>query len=292
MAASLVLHSGGGEGGGPVTDFHPIPGLAPTSEAMPDVDGAAYDGPPGSAHAPPRFYKLDFSTFDGDVDPLNWLNQCEQFFHGQRTLASDRTWLASYHLRGAAQTWYYALESDEGMPTWERFRAVCQMQFGPPTQGTRLAELARLPFTSTVQEYAERYNAVLCHTDVDLGPRQKAKLFVGGLPEHIRVDVEMRHPPDLQTAMYYARAFERRATAYQALSTPPQRGPRTSPRSNPSVPPPGPVAPMAGTPGGSAPAPATTPSRFRRLSPAEQQERRSKGLCFNCDEPYVRGHVC
>jgi hypothetical protein len=153
-----------------------------------------YAGPPGSAHAPPRFYKLDFLTFDGAVDPLNWLNQCEQFFRGQRTLASDRTWLASYHLRGAAQTWYYALERDEGMLTWERFRAVCQMQFRPPTQGTRLAELARLPFISTVQEYAERYNAVLCHTDDDLGPRQKAKLFMGGLPEHIRVDVEMRHP--------------------------------------------------------------------------------------------------
>jgi hypothetical protein len=94
-------------------------------------------------------------------------------------LASDRTWLASYHLRGAAQTWYYALERDEGMLTWERFHAVCQMQFGQPTQGTRLVELARLPFISTVQEYAERYNAVLCHTDDDLGPRQKAKLFMG-----------------------------------------------------------------------------------------------------------------
>jgi hypothetical protein len=95
------------------------------------------------------------------------------------------------------------------------------MQFGPPTQGTRLAELARLPFTSTVQEYVERYNTVLYHTDDDLGPRQKAKLFVGGLPEHIRVDVEMRHPPDLQTAMYYAQAFECRAATYQALSAPP-----------------------------------------------------------------------
>jgi hypothetical protein len=146
MTASLVLPSG------------PIPVLVPTSAAMTDADSAAYAGPPGSAHAPPRFYKLDFLTFDGTVDPLSWLNQCEQFFRDQRTLASDRTWLASYHLRGAAQTWYYAVERDEGMPTWERFRAVCQMQFGPPTQGTRLAELARLPFTSTVQEYVERYN--------------------------------------------------------------------------------------------------------------------------------------
>jgi hypothetical protein len=28
------------------------------------------------------------------------------------------------------------------------------------------------------------------------------------------------------------------------------------------------------------------------LSPTKQQERRRQGLCFNCDEPYVRGHVC
>jgi hypothetical protein len=32
--------------------------------------------------------------------------------------------------------------------------------------------------------------------------------------------------------------------------------------------------------------------QFRRLFPAKQQEHRCQGLCFNCDEPYVRGHVC
>jgi hypothetical protein len=46
--------------------------------------------------------------------------------------------------------WYYALKQDEGMPTWERFRELCQLHFGPATQGTRLAELARLPFVSSV----------------------------------------------------------------------------------------------------------------------------------------------
>jgi hypothetical protein len=65
--------------------------------------GAAFEAPSGQAT--PRFYKLEFPTYDGTVDPLNWLNQCEQFFRGPRTLASDRTWLASYHLTGAGQTW-------------------------------------------------------------------------------------------------------------------------------------------------------------------------------------------
>ena len=77
-----------------------------------------------------------FPTYDGAVDPLNWLNRCEQFFRGQRTLAWDRTWIASYHLTGAAQTWYYALEQDEGMPMWERFRELCSLRFGLTVRGT------------------------------------------------------------------------------------------------------------------------------------------------------------
>nr|XP_051229942.1 uncharacterized protein LOC127347834 [Lolium perenne] len=141
-----------------------------------------------SAQQPPRYTKLDFTNYDGATDPLNWLNQCEQFFRGQRTLASDRTWIASYHLRGAAQTWYYALEQDEGgMPPWERFRDLCLLRFGPPVRGSRLAELGRLQFTSSVQDFADRFQSLACHAP-GVSARQRAELFVGGLPDHIRVD--------------------------------------------------------------------------------------------------------
>ena len=51
-------------------------------------------------------------------------------------------------------------------------------------------------------------------TNVTFNARQKAQLYVGGLPEHIRVHVEMHHPPDLQTAMYYARAYKHRTAAF------------------------------------------------------------------------------
>jgi hypothetical protein len=72
--------------------------------------------------------------------------------------------------------------------------------------------LARLLFTGSVQEYQERFNELVCHTD-DLLPHQKADLFIGGLPDHIRVDVELRQPNDLQTAMHLVWAYEQRATA-------------------------------------------------------------------------------
>jgi hypothetical protein len=40
-------------------------------------------------------------------------------------------------------------------------------------------------------------------------------------------------------------------------------------------------------------APSTGQQRtFKKLTPAEMAERRRQGLCFNCDEQYVRGHRC
>jgi hypothetical protein len=67
------------------------------------------------------------------------------------------------------------------------------LRFGPTVRGTRLSELARLPFTSTVHDYAERFNELLCHAH-NLSASQKAKLFVGGLLDHIKVDVDLRDP--------------------------------------------------------------------------------------------------
>jgi hypothetical protein len=175
------------------------------------------------------------------------------------------------------------------MPPWERFKDLCNLCFGPAIRGSRLAELGRLPFLSTVQDYSDRFTAILCHAR-NLSAPQKADLFVGGLPKHIMVDVDLREPRDLQTAMHLAQAFERRAAAMQQAA---------DSFVAPSLPRPGlptPRHPIAGpsvTTGATlvvpAPLPALAPS-FRRLTPEELLERRCQGLCYNCDEPYVRGH--
>jgi hypothetical protein len=67
-----------------------------------------------------------------------------------------------------------------------------------------------------VQDFTERFNAILCHAR-NLDNLQKVKLFVGGLPDNIRVDVAMRAPQDLPTVMYLAQAFELRANAMLAM---------------------------------------------------------------------------
>lgn len=94
-------------------------------------------------------------------------------------------------------------------------------------------------------------------------------------------------PQDLQRAMMLARAYERRNGATPlALPAPPARLPRHTP---PAI-----TAPQSagGTVGSSQASPSAPPKPFKRLTPAEMADRRKLGLCYNCDEPYVRGHKC
>jgi hypothetical protein len=110
-----------------------IPGSSMAGGAPPkDYMSPAPSPAPDGDRPPPKFYKLEFTTYDGSEDLLNWLNHC--------------TFLASYHLHGPAQTWYYTLEQSEGMPSWEHLKELCHLQFGPPVRDSRLAELGRLPF--------------------------------------------------------------------------------------------------------------------------------------------------
>jgi hypothetical protein len=115
------------------------------------------------------------------------------------------------------------LENDIGRPSWEHFRLLCQQRFGPPLITNHLADLARLPFTSTVDAYMDAFQAHATHNS-HLSSLRKVQLFTDGLPDHIRVDVELHDPQDLQRAMRLARAYERRnAPSLLALSAPPTR---------------------------------------------------------------------
>ncbi|KAJ4758083.1 polyprotein [Rhynchospora pubera] len=227
----------------------------------------------------PRYYKLDFPTFDGKEDPLGWLNRCEQFFRGQRTMEEEKVWLASYHLVGIAQQWYYQLERDEGLLSWARFKEMCHLRFGPPIRSNPLGELMHLRQTDSVDDYQQRFGALICRAD-SVTPTQQVQIFTAGLSDPLRTDVELQRPNDLQHAMSLARAFERRyhtAPAASILGRPPARPNLARTPASRSVD--QPPAPLQGR-------------TIRRLTTAEMAERRQQGLCFNCDESYVRGHRC
>jgi hypothetical protein len=153
-------------------------------------------------------------------------------------------------------------------------------------------------------EYSNRFQALLPHAG-RLEESQRVQLFTGGLLPPLSHAVRIHNPATLAAAMSLARQVEL-VELDRLQQAPAKPAPRallsaSAPRlALPAVPAPLalPVPALQALP---APPPALPAPQIRgganqakRLSPEEQAKRRRLGLCYNCNEPYSRGHnrVC
>ena len=238
---------------------------------------------------PPKFQKLDFPRYDGKSDPMLFLNKCDSYFRQQRTMPEERVWMASYHLEDVAQLWYVQLQEDEGTPTWGHFKDLLNLRFGPPLRSAPLFELAECRRTGTVEEYSNRFQALLPRAG-RLDEAQRVQLFTGGLLPPLSHAVRIHNPALLAAAMSLERQVELMEADRLALPPPraPARGLLPAPAPRAALPPPPqqlalPAPPAAAQPG-------RGDGNPRRLTPDEMAEWRRLGLCFNCNEKYSRGH--
>jgi hypothetical protein len=235
-------------------------------------------------YRPPKHWRPEFPHYDGKSDPLIFINKCESFFMQQWIMAEERVWMASYNLNDGAQLWYLQVQEDEGTPTWARFKELLNLRFGPPLRAAPLFELASCRRTGTVEEYQDRFQALLPRAG-HLDEAQRVQLFMGGLLPPLSLQVQNQNPQTLVAAMSLARQMELLEQCYASTQKAPARGvlptPTPRPAPQPAVKPATPTASVEGRP-------------IKRLNQAEQDERRRLGLCFNCDERYSRGHnkVC
>jgi len=254
---------------------------------------------------PPRFQKMDFPRFDGKSDPLIFLNRCESYFRQQRTMPEEKVWMASYNLEDVAQLWFLQLQEDEGTPPWGRFKELLNLRFGPALRSAPLFELTECRRTGSVEEYSNHFQALLPRAGRP-EESQRVQLYTGGLLPPLSHQVRIHAPETLAAAMSLARTLE--LIELDRLS---QLPPRAAPRAILPAPPPRPVLPAGAAPPPQvlpvpalpapqqqlalpAPPPRGAAGPSKRLSTEEQAERRRLGLCYNCNEPYSRGHnrVC
>ncbi|KAK9184859.1 hypothetical protein WN943_025210 [Citrus x changshan-huyou] len=171
--------------------------------------------------------------------------------------------LAIGHLDGDAIPWYHWLEQTMGNMTWAQFKRALVTRFGTFKDGDAVG----------TQNLPESF-FISC--------------FLSRLREDIKIGVQMLKPASL------LQTFEQFQEEYAAVSN--RRIPPRPTMSRPS-PPLLNSSPTITKTGGSSqpsllgPPPLGLPP-FRRLSIAEQTERRAKGLCFNCDEQFKPGHRC
>jgi hypothetical protein len=178
------------------------------------ADRASYSGSkPGSDEhhqdRPPRFQKMDFPRYDGKTNPLIFINRCESYFHQQRIMEEEKVWMASYNLEDGAQMWYLQVQTDEGTPSWRRFKELLHLRYGPPLRAAPLFELVDCRRTSTVSEYQDGFQALLPRAG-PLDEAQRVQLFTGGLLPPLSLDVQVHNSQSLAATMSLARQLELR----------------------------------------------------------------------------------
>ena len=117
-------------------------------------------------------------------------------------------------------------------------------------------------------------------------------LFISGLKPDNQSEVQVRDPQTLTYALALAKMFEAK------LLNPRPSFPRPFPttllqntnKQSFPLPPRTQTQALALPPPKTPPKPTTFP--IKRLTPAEIQARRAKGLCYNCDELFKPGHQC
>jgi hypothetical protein len=142
---------------------------------------------------PPRFQKMDFPRYDGKSDPLIFINRCESYFHQQRIMEEEKVWMASYNLEDGTQLWYIQVQTDEGNPSWRRFKELINLRYGPPLRSPPLFELADCRRTGTVEEYQDCFQELLPRARC-LDEAQRVHLFIGGLLPPLSLDVRVHNP--------------------------------------------------------------------------------------------------
>ncbi|XP_058757342.1 uncharacterized protein LOC131630580 [Vicia villosa] len=243
--------------------------------------------PPNSGFRHP---KIELSYFDG-TDALEWLFQAEQFFAFYSIPYENRLPMAAFYMKGDALGWYKWMFQSNELTTWEAFSKALELRFGPSTYENHQAQLFKLRQHGSVTEYQASFEK-LGNRVVGLPPDAILNCFISGLIPEIRNELAVQRPHSITHAIGLAKLIE----AKLKDSKPRFKSPSYSAPTQSTYP----KQPYNQSPTAAVPKPLTVSQpptnmgRFpiRRITPAQQDERRAKGLCFNCDEKFIPGHRC
>jgi hypothetical protein len=233
--------------------------------------------------------KLEFPRFDGS-NVHEWIFRAEQFFDYYETPDPDRLTIASVHLDKDVVPWFQMVQRTNPFQSWIDFTHALELDFGPSIYECPRATLFKLTQTGTVAEYYLKFTS-LANRVYGLSNDAMIDCFISGLTDEIRRDVLIYTPTSIVKAVSLAKLYEEKYTT----NTKPQKTfnystnkpftakPENSTRNSAPIlntPPTRPMSQMQKNP------------NIKRISPAEMQIRRDKGLCYWCDEKFSFTHKC
>ncbi|VFQ85138.1 unnamed protein product [Cuscuta campestris] len=237
-----------------------------------------------------RFFRMDFPKFSGQ-ELRTSLYKVDQIFAMEDIPSEQKVKVAAIHLEGEAIAWHRANVKHLNLSEYTSTEYVLALneRFGETFEDP-MEELKSLNQTGTIKEYQASFDKLM--TTVNLSKENAISCFIGGLKPEINKAVRMHNPKTLMQA-YKAARLQEEVFEPQAKSW----GLRTSGRQQARIlPTPGfqksanhhKIPPNRNTQNEGL----NKPPMGRRLTSAEMDEKRAKGLCFFCDEKYVAGHKC
>jgi hypothetical protein len=119
--------------------------------------------------------------------------------------------LASLYMTSDATQWFTLLEKNQGTPTWDEFEKLVNQRFGLPIRGNAIGELIQLRRETTIADYQTSFLALVNHCKGLSEPHQ-INIFITGLCDPLKTDVELEQLVTLEEAMALTCAYEHRLT--------------------------------------------------------------------------------
>ncbi|CAL9012350.1 unnamed protein product, partial [Prunus brigantina] len=149
---------------------------------------------PNSFHGSLRPLKLDLERFSGD-DPYGWLASAERFLTYYGVPDEDKVTVAAVHLSGDASLWMRWFE--QRFPKdWTLFTTSLLQHFGSTDMCDFEASLSHIQQTGSLADYLALFTKLACRAP-EWSDTQLKGVFIGGLREEIRFDVQTLQPNTL-----------------------------------------------------------------------------------------------
>ncbi|XP_023907750.1 uncharacterized protein LOC112019466 [Quercus suber] len=178
---------------------------------------------------------------------------------------------ASYLMEGEALIWFQDAENSGLFSDWEAFVKAVHVRFGATSYDDPMESLTRLKQASSVIAYGGQFEAISNRVR-SLSEPHKLSCFLSGLKDEVRLPVRMLGPKNLNEAFGLAKMQEEYLWSCRRSSKIPHDGSRPSISISTSD--------------------SRTKVSLQRLTAAQMEERRKKGLCYHCDEKWQSGHQC
>lgn len=246
-----------------------------------------------------KHLKLSFPMFKEGSDPVEWLRDCEEYFSIYEVEDKRRAAIAAMHLTGVPRSWYKSFTLGNTTATWSQFSQAFLARFGELDTELVFDRFKRLQQVTTVEAYYDEFEKCrgqLLSKIPSLTNEYFLENFIGGLQTEIKGMIRLLEPSSLEQALKLARFYEHTVVPsskkYYSGGDSNKSG---FSKQNQSKTPTGTT--QAGVAGKLAMLTAEKPMEITNATPrpltyAQREERRKKGLCFYCDENFIKGHEC